>query len=135
MPAEIALAVLEDLQLALLVAEDRHRVVDSADERMVELDAAIEDADPDAGARRAASGPFPRHLIGQRHRHPDPVNRLRGQAPGREVLSFVVFVQFDRGAHRARIIARSAINLYRRPQWDGAHEVADVRFGRVQATG
>src|SRR5207247_8844144 len=84
--AEIALAVVDDLQLAVLVAEDGDRVVDAADERMVELDAAVEDADADACAGRAAPRPLARHLLGQRRRQADPVDRLRRQAPGRELL-------------------------------------------------
>ncbi len=91
-PAKVALVVVDDLQLAFLVAQDRDRVVDAADERMVMLDAAVEDADPDAGAGRAAPRPLPRHLVGQRHRHADPVDGLRRQAPGREVLLFGVLV-------------------------------------------
>ena len=108
-PAEVALAVVDDLQLAVLVAKDCDRAVDAADERMVELDAAVEDADPDAGAGRAAPRPLSCHLLGQRHRHADPVHRLRRQAPGRKVLLFGVLVQLDRRAHRTPIIAGSAL--------------------------
>ena len=91
-PAEVALVVFDDLQLAVLVAQDRDRVVDAADKRMLVLDAAVEDADPDAGAGRAAPRPLPRHLVGQRHRHANPVDGLCRQAPGREVLLFGVLV-------------------------------------------
>ena len=82
-------------------------VVDAPDEGMVELDAAVEDAGPDAGAGRAAPGPLSVTCSGSRHRYADPVDRLRRQAPGREVLLFGVLVQLDRGGHRS-IIARSA---------------------------
>ena len=107
MPAEVSLRVVDDLQLAVFVANDGDRVVDATDERMVELDAAVEDADPDSGARRAAPRPLSRHLVGQGHRHPDPVNRLGRKAPGRKFLLFFggVLVQLDGGAHRTPIIA------------------------------
>ena len=67
----------------------------AAHERMVDLDPAVQDADADACAGRAVPGPLPRHLLGQIHRHADPVDRLRGKARGRELLLFVVLVQFD----------------------------------------
>jgi len=60
---------------------------------MVELDAAVEDADAHARAARAVPRPLPRHLLGQRHRHPNPVDGLGRQAPGRQLLVFFELVQ------------------------------------------
>src|SRR5207244_5169921 len=100
--AKVALVVVDDLQRAVFALDDRDRVVDPAHEWMVELDAAVEDAHPDAGTGRAAPRPLPGHLLGQRHRHADPLDRLRGQTPGWELLLFLELVQLDRGAHCAQ---------------------------------
>ena len=107
MPAEVAFRVVDDLQLAVVVAHDRDRAVDATDERMVELDAAVEDADPDAGAGRAAPRPLSRHLRrASVDGHADPVDGLRRKAPGRKFLLFFgVLVELDGGAHRTPIIA------------------------------
>ena len=105
--AEVALGVLDHLQLAVVVAEHCDGVVDATHEWMVELDSAVEDADPDTGAGGAAPGPLPGHLVRQRDGHADPVDRLGRQAPGGKVLVLGVLVQLDDGAHRTPIIAGS----------------------------
>ena len=56
-PAEVALVVVDDLQLALLVAQDRDRVVDAADERMVDARCRCRGCRP--GRRRRSSRPTP----------------------------------------------------------------------------
>ncbi len=82
-PAKIAFRVVDDLELVVVVAQNRDGAVDATDERVLELDAAVEDADADTGPGRTAPCPLPGHLLRQRHRHADPVDRLGRKAPGR----------------------------------------------------
>src|SRR4029079_17820158 len=83
--AEVALAILLDLELAVLEPVARDRAVDLADARMSRLDAAVEDADADALAGRVAERPVARDLLRPVDPDRDALASPGGQAPGREV--------------------------------------------------
>ena len=70
-PAEVALLVGRRDRVAVLVDRDRDRLVDLADERMVRLDAAVEDADANALAGRALERPLARDALGPLEVEPD----------------------------------------------------------------
>src|SRR5205823_7654014 len=79
--AEVSLRVLDELELALLVLDDRDRPFEPADRRVAGLDAAVEDADADALAGRAAKGPIARDPLGPLDPDCDPTGRVGRQAP------------------------------------------------------
>ena len=82
MAADVAFGVLGDERPAVLAGGDDDRAVDLADERVVALDPAVEDADADALAGRAAPRPLAGHLRGPVAVERDPPGRAGGQAPG-----------------------------------------------------
>jgi hypothetical protein len=61
-PAEVSLGVLVDYDLAVRAHRSDHRLLHLADERMLRVDAAVEDADTHALAGRAAPCPLARDL-------------------------------------------------------------------------
>jgi hypothetical protein len=62
---------------------------------MTGLDAAVEDADADAGARRAAEGPLPRHLCRPTEVEADAVDSVGRETPRGQFL--VALVQSEVG--------------------------------------
>jgi hypothetical protein len=77
--AEVALGVLDDLDLVLVVAVEGDGAFDFAHARMAGLDPAVEDADADALSGRAAEGPVAGDTLGPVDADRDPVT-----GPGRE---------------------------------------------------
>src|SRR5207247_8561650 len=84
--AEVALGVLADPHVVAFVPRDRNRAVEVADERVSGLDAAVEDADADALASRAAPRPFTGDALGPFLADRDLLRGVGRQAPGREVF-------------------------------------------------
>ena len=87
--AQVAGVVVGDRDL-VAVARDRDGTLDGADERMVELDAAVEDADAYALPVRAAPGPLARHALRPRRRQRDRLVRAGGEAPRGKVVVVLV---------------------------------------------
>ena len=105
-PAEIAVLVLRDHRAAVVVDGDRDGALDLADQWMAPLDAAVEDADADAGAGRAAPRPVAGEPVGPGARKRDRCDFLRGEAPGGELL--LVHLAQAAGALDAREVAQSS---------------------------
>ena len=74
------------LDLVVLAALEGHRAVDVADQRVVGLDAAVEDADRHALAGRPAPGPLAGDALRPVDADRDLLARAGGQAPGRKAL-------------------------------------------------
>src|SRR5438067_6940752 len=79
--AEVALAVLLGDRRAALVDDDRDRAVHRPDVRVARLDAAVEDAHPDAGPARAAERPGASHPLRPAGLDADAPCRLGPEAP------------------------------------------------------
>src|SRR5262249_38408515 len=79
--AEIALLVGRRDRGAVVVDADRDRAVDLADERMVRVDAAVEDADSDVLTGRALERPLARDALRPLEVEPDVVGRAGRQRP------------------------------------------------------
>ena len=76
-----------DDRLALVAERDRAALLDLADQRMADLDAAVEDADADAGAGRAAERPLARDAPGQRTSSRARLDGVGRKAPGGQFLA------------------------------------------------
>ena len=87
--AQIAGGVVGDPNL-VAVPGDRDRALHRADERVVELDPAVEHAHAHAGPGGAAPGPFARDAARPLGRQVDRVAGGRGQTPGGEHLLALV---------------------------------------------
>ena len=86
MAAEISLGVLVDDDFALRADRRDDGLLHLADERMLRIDAAVEDADPHALAGRAAPGPLARDLSRPLDGKVDALGGPGRQAPRRAQL-------------------------------------------------
>ena len=84
--AEISLGVLVDHDFALRADRGDDGLLHLADERMLRIDAAVEDADPNALAGRAAPGPLARDLSRPLDGKVDALGGPGRQAPRRAQL-------------------------------------------------
>jgi hypothetical protein len=87
--AEVTLGVVLDDDLAVLGLAQRDRALERADEGMIGLDAAVEDADANSGPGRAADRPVPCDALRPLDADPDLGRRGGGKAPGRQRLAGV----------------------------------------------
>jgi len=78
--AEVALRVVLDDDLALLGLAEGNCALERADERVIRLDAAVEDADANAGAGRAAERPLAGDTLRPLDADPDLGRRRCGKA-------------------------------------------------------
>src|SRR5439155_1788301 len=80
--AEVSFRVLVHLEPSVLGLHDGHRALELADKRMAALDAAVEDADADALARRVAERPVAGDPFGPLDADRDPLRGAGREAPG-----------------------------------------------------
>src|SRR5207248_5418361 len=80
--AEISFRVLIHLDPSVLGLHDRNRALQLADEWVAALDAAVEDADADALARRVAERPVAGDPFGPLDADRDPLRGAGREAPG-----------------------------------------------------
>jgi hypothetical protein len=85
--AEVALGVVLDDDLPVVGLPERDGAVERADERVIGLDAAVEDANADPGPRRAPERPLPGDPIRPLDADPDRRRGRRRQAPGGKLLA------------------------------------------------
>src|SRR4029453_9771108 len=84
--ARVALLVLRDDRLVIRADAHRPLPLDLADDRMSGLDAAVQDADADALAGRAAPGPPAVDPRGPLHLARHPADGISREAPGRKLF-------------------------------------------------
>ena len=89
MPAEVAFGVVLDDDLAFFRLTQRDCPLERADKRVIGLDAAVEDADPDPCASRIAERPVARDALGPFDADADGLRGGRRQAPRRQRLAGV----------------------------------------------
>src|SRR5205085_3650467 len=101
-PAVVALGVLHGDRLALLAHRDRNGAGDVADERVVPLDAAVEDAHAHARAGRADDRPIPVNPLWERVLERDSRCRVARQRPRGEPFVVAHSTPAAARARRAR---------------------------------
>ena len=84
MAAEVAFDVVDDRDLIALADFNRDGPGELADERVLGLDPAVQDADADAVPGRAAPRPLTRDAAGPLRREREGFGGAGGEAPGRE---------------------------------------------------
>src|SRR5262249_42514343 len=129
--AEIALLVGRRDRGAVVVDADRDRAVDLADERMVRVDAAVEDADSDVLTGRALERPLARDALRPLKVEPDVVGRAGRQRPRWKRALLCAFCQLlslrfpEPLRHHLEHVPRNRrVRLHERLEVPGRHSVA-----------
>ena len=136
MSAEVALGVVLDDDLPVLGLAQRDRPLERPDERMIGLDAAVEDADPNPGPGRAAERPVACNALRPFDSDPNLGRRGGWEAPGREGLAGIP-LGLLLGLSHAAILNSGRVGdgptQGRRPKGRGRTAVSDTGFcqGRV----